>query len=87
MSLVSFPSWGVSKEDLRYGGGNIWFIETENGGELYIGKVEGVWNGMVVNGKKEGYWEYFHHTGWTQKETGKTVRRTVIGSISTNQTD
>ena len=60
MSLVSFPSWGVTMDDLVIRAGLYYekFTATP-----FTGEVEGVNKGKFKGGKKEGPWEFYSYTG------------------------
>ena len=61
MSLVSFPSWGLSKDDLFYRAGRHYekFTATPFTGEV----DEGLERGFYKNGKMEGSWESCYKDG------------------------
>jgi antitoxin component YwqK of YwqJK toxin-antitoxin module len=60
MSLVSFPSWGLTLEDLVQRDGLTYqkFTSTP-----FSGEVEGIWSGSYKKGKREGYWYIYYPTG------------------------
>ena len=60
MSLVSFPSWGETVDDLVERGG-IFYKKFSD--VPFTGKVEGISKGRYKKGKKEGYWVHYHHNG------------------------
>ena len=80
MSLMSFPSWGLSMDDLVYRSGLYYekFTATPFTGEV----DEGLERGSYKNGKREGSWEFYHSNGQLQfkgdirngKEDGSWVR-------------
>ena len=55
-SLVSFPSWCETKDDLVIRAGLYYkkFTATP-----FTGEVEGRWRGSFKNGKKDSHWEYY----------------------------
>ena len=53
MSLVSFPSWGLTIDDLVEREG-VYYKKFTNA--PFNGKVEGSVVGEFMNGKREGYW-------------------------------
>ena len=65
MSLLSFPSWGLTMDDLVKRGGRtagLWyekFTDTPFTGEVDEGREKG----SIKNGKKEGYWVHYHSNG------------------------
>ena len=61
MSLVSFPSWGLSYDDLVIRAGLYYekFTATPFTGEI----DEGRGKGSFQNGKHEGPWEFYHGNG------------------------
>jgi len=60
MSLVSFPTWGLTLEDLVQRDGLTYqkFNSTP-----FTGEVEGIWSGSYKNGKREGYWYTYYTDG------------------------
>ena len=61
MSLVSFPSWGLSMDDLVKREGIYYKKFTD---VPFTGEVdEGLTKGSLENGKKEGAWIRFHPNG------------------------
>ena len=61
MSLISFPSWGLSMDDLVERGGLYYekFTSTPFTGEL----DEGQHRGSIKNGNREGNWEHYWENG------------------------
>ena len=60
MSLVSFPSWGLTIDDLVERND----INYEKFTDIpFTGEVEGKMNGSFKNGKREGYWVIYHDNG------------------------
>ena len=61
MSLVSFPSWGLTIDDLVQREGVYYkkFTDVPFTGEI----DEGTERGSLINGKKDGDWENFHGNG------------------------
>ena len=61
MSLVSFPSWGLSTEDLVIRAGLYYakFTATPFTGEV----DEGLYRGSLRNGKREGSWKSYYGSG------------------------
>ena len=65
MSLVSFPSWGLTMDDLVYRDGFYYkkFSDVPFTGEI-DGKSEHTTDkGIIVNGKMDGYWIRFWNNG------------------------
>lgn len=61
MSLVSFPSWGLSMDDLVQREGLYYQKFTD---VPFTGEVdEGLKRGSIINGKKEGSWKNYHSNG------------------------
>ena len=60
MSLVSFPSWGLTWDDLFQRNGL--FFEPFSD-VPFSGKIEGFIQGRIENGIREGYWVFYHRTG------------------------
>ena len=60
MSLVSFPSWGLTMDDLVMRDGLTYqkFNSTP-----FSGEVEGIWSGSYKEGKREGYWHIYYSRG------------------------
>ena len=60
MSLVSFPSWGLSMSELVKREGVYYkkFSDTP-----FTGEVAGRYQGKVKNGKLDGYWVGYHENG------------------------
>ena len=58
--IASTFSWGFTKDDLVYRDGLFYkkFTDTP-----FTGQIEGRWNGSLSEGKKEGYWIYYHENG------------------------
>ena len=77
MSLVSFPSWGVTSHDLVYEGG-LYYKKSNDpkvllygyGGNIvpFTGEITGDDVGSFVEGKREGSWISYHDNGqlWTK---------------------
>ena len=59
-SLVSFPSWGLTMDDLVQRDGLTYqkFNSTP-----FSGEVEGIWSGSYKDGKREGYWHIYYSSG------------------------
>ena len=78
MSLVSFPSWGLTYDDLVKREGIYYKKFTD---VPFTGEVdEGVSKGSIKNGKMEGYWERYWYNGQLKgKGSTRTVRKKVIG--------
>ena len=60
MSLVSFPSWGLSMDDLVEREGLFYKKFTD---VPFSGEVEGTDQGKFKNGKKEASWMVYRTTG------------------------
>ena len=60
MSLVSFPGWGLTIDDLVKREG-IYFKKFTD--VPFTGEVEGQSQGKFRNGLREGYWVRFHDNG------------------------
>ena len=60
MSLVSFPSWGLTMDDLVMRAGLYYKKFTA---VPFSGEVEGQFNGSFNDGKKEGAWEAYWENG------------------------
>ncbi len=63
MSLVAFPSWSETKDDLIKRNGLFYKKFTDL---PFSGEVEGKWQGLFKNGKPEGSWVLFYDTGQVQ---------------------
>ena len=57
LSLVSFPSHGIDFNTLGYRGGFYFDKSTDT---LFTGRVKGLSEGLIIDGKKEGPWIEFH---------------------------
>ena len=82
MSLVSFPSWGLTKGEL---------VKVDEGrwrGTFKNGKEEGYWteywdNGQLLtkgnykNGNQDGYWELLNRDGSVNKHFTGTYKNDV----------
>ena len=60
MCLMSFPSWGVTKDDLVRRNGLYYQKFTD---VPFTGEVEGKWKGSIKNGLKEGTWVTYYDNG------------------------
>ena len=60
MSLISYPSWGLTYDDLVQRAGLYYekFTATP-----FTGKIEGQYSGSFKNGKIEGFWERYWENG------------------------
>ena len=60
ISLVSFPSWGLTIDDLVQREGLTYqkFNSTP-----FSGEVEGIWSGSYKAGKRDGYWRIYYSIG------------------------
>lgn len=60
MSLVSLPSWALTIDDVVLRNGLIYekFSEVP-----FTGKINGLANGQVENGLKEGLWIFWYENG------------------------
>ena len=66
MSLVSFPSWGLTMDDLVQREG-LYFQKFTD--VPFTGEVdEGLKRGVIINGKKEGSWKNYHSNGQLKKK-------------------
>ena len=60
MSLVSFPSWGESVDDLVERAG----VYYEKFSDVpFTGEVNGRWQGSMKDGKKDGSFKIYHPNG------------------------
>lgn len=66
MSLVSFPSWGLTMDDLVQRNG-IYFEKFTI--EPFVGEVSGTESGKFLNGQKVGQWIYYHSNGHPREIT------------------
>ena len=66
ISLVSFPSWGVSMDDLIEREGRYFQKFTI---KPFTGEVSGIESGKIENGKKVGRWISYHSTGHPREIT------------------
>ena len=79
MSLVSFPSWGLTIDDLVEREG-VYYKKFTNA--PFNGKVEGSVVGEFMNGKREGYWLIYWDNGkLSQKGNSGKVRKLVYGKV------
>ena len=60
MCLMSFPSWGETKDDLVQREGLYYQKFTD---VPFTGEVEGEWKGSIKNGLKEGPWVTYYDNG------------------------
>ena len=60
MCLISFPSWGVTYDDLVQREGLYYKKFSDS---PFTGEVEGKWKGSIKNGLKEGTWVTYHNNG------------------------
>ena len=60
LSLVSFPSWGLSMDDLVMRGG-LYYKKFSS--VPFSGEIEGQFKGSFNDGKKEGAWEAYWDNG------------------------
>ena len=60
MSLVSFPSWGLTMDDLVIREGLYYKKFTD---VPFTGKIEGVTKGSFKTGKRNGQWVGYDQTG------------------------
>ena len=60
VSLVSFPSWGLTMDDLVKRAGRYYEKFTA---VPFTGEIEGMWKGSFRKGKREGSWESYYHRG------------------------
>ena len=60
MSLVSFPSWGLTIDDLVEREG-IYYKKFSN--VPFNGEIEGKSQGEFQNGKRDGFWINYHDNG------------------------
>ena len=65
MCLMSFPSWGVTYDDLVERDGLYYKKFTD---VPFTGEVEGKWKGSIKNGKREGTWVYYWGNGQLWKK-------------------
>ena len=88
MSLVSFPSWGLTMDDLVQRDGLYYEKFTD---VPFTGKInEGTMQGNVSNGRQEGSWTFYDQNGqlWTRgnfrsgKMEGPSVEYFEDGKIS-----
>ena len=75
MSLVSFPSWGLTMDDLVIRAGLKYekFTATPFTGEV----DEGLYRGSLRNGKREGSWETYKSDGTVDEEGTGTFKNGV----------
>ena len=60
MSLVSFPSWGLTMDDLVERN-DLYYKKFTN--VPFTGEISGLQNGKFKNGIKDGEWLVFHENG------------------------
>ena len=60
MSLVSFPIWGETKDDLVH---RDWVYYKKFSDVPFTGKISGIDSGRIKNGKKSGEWLYYYKNG------------------------
>ena len=60
LSLVSFPSWGLSMDDLVYREG-LYYKKFSD--IPFTGEIDGQSTGSIQSGSQEGDWIYFHENG------------------------
>ena len=86
LSLMSFPSWGLSMDDLVIRAG-LYFKKFTT--TPFTGEIEGLDQGKFKDGKKEGSWEYYFENGqlWKKgnykngKKEGLWVRHLSNGQL------
>ena len=61
MSLVSFPSWGLTMDDLVIRAG--FYCEKFTATPFTDEVDEGLYRGSLRNGKREGSWELYYRSG------------------------
>ena len=59
MSLVSFPSWGLTMDDLVKRG--VFYKKFTD--VPFTGEVEGIQQGKFRDGKRDGFWVGYHQNG------------------------
>ena len=74
MSLVLFPSWGLTMDDLVMRDGLTYqkFNSTP-----FSGEVEGIWSGSYKEGKREGYWVDYEKNGNFSSQFSGTYKNGV----------
>ena len=65
MSLVSFPSWGLTMDDLVLRAGLYYKKFTAI---PFTGHIEGRWQGTMKDGEKEGLWHFYHENGQLKRK-------------------